>query len=110
MAYAEHGCDGTILESLVTMMTDQMEREEVLAEAAQLISKDRNESYGGKENLRRTAAGWSTIAGVDITPEQVCLMMAWLKIARLCHASHRDSFVDALGYLALGYECSSDVS
>ncbi len=90
-------------------MSDMMDRESVLAEAAHLISKDRNESYGGKENLRRIATGWSLIAKTEITSEQVCLMMAWLKIARLCHASHQDSFVDALGYLALGYECSSDV-
>jgi hypothetical protein len=32
--------------------------------------------------------------------------MAWLKMARLVNGPHRDSYVDAAGYLALAAELS----
>jgi hypothetical protein len=81
------------------------ERERILAEAAALICGDRQEQYGKPEdNFARIAAGWSVILQRDVTPEQVSLCMAWLKIARLVNGPHRDSYTDACGYMALAGE------
>lgn len=42
---------------------------------------------------------WSGVLGVDVTPEDVALMMACLKISRLRSTPHHhDSIVDLIGY------------
>ena len=65
-------------------------------------------SHSGQEMHTRIATIWSAILGHPITPWQVALMMAGLKIARLSHAPlSEDSWVDAVGYLALGAELTS---
>ena len=72
----------------------------ILQEANDLIYGARQESYGSvTENFTNIATGWSVIAKVDLTPEQVGLMMAWLKIARQTNKPQRDNLVDAAGYL-----------
>ena len=55
-------------------------------------------------NFQRIADRWSQILNVDIEPWQVCLMMADLKIARMCEGFHEDSIFDGIGYLALASE------
>jgi hypothetical protein len=83
------------------------EREQILAEAAALITGDRLAKYGDPAlNFSRIAAGWSVILGKTIKPDQVALCMAWLKIARAVNGPHRDSYVDGAGYLALAAELS----
>lgn len=83
------------------------EREQILAEAAKLICGDRQEAYGPpQENFKRIADGWAIILGWPVTPEQVSLCMAWLKIARLVNGPHRDSYVDGAAYMALAAELS----
>jgi hypothetical protein len=83
-----------------------MKRETILTTAEQLINGDRAKDYGVAEtNFNRIAALWQPILGVSITPEQVALSLAALKIARLIQSpAHIDSWVDACGYLALGGE------
>jgi hypothetical protein len=75
----------------------------VLAEAMDLVTGDRNRDYGEPiENFERIAAGWRVLLGADVTPHQVALCMAWLKMARLCETPrHEDSYVDAAAYAAL---------
>jgi hypothetical protein len=81
------------------------ERERILAEASALVMGDRQEQYGTPQvNFARIVAGWSVILGVDVTPDQAALCMAWLKIARLAQGPHRDSYVDGAAYLALAGE------
>ena len=72
--------------------------------AADLVNGDRNSDYGDAlDNFTETAALWSPILGVQVTAEQVALCMAQVKIARLIHNTpHDDSWVDGVGYLALG--------
>jgi len=70
-----------------------------------LVSGDRRATYGDAlTDFTRTGRMWAAILGVDeVTPEQVALCMAALKLGRLCNtADHEDSWVDAIGYLALG--------
>lgn len=86
-------------------MSEMNVRATILREAENLINGDRAQAYGPpEENFLRIAKGWEVILGVDITPEQVARMMAWLKIARLCEGPHRDSYVDGAAYLALAGE------
>jgi hypothetical protein len=80
-------------------------RAEILRTASELINGDRQGDYGTpQENFARIAAGWSVILGKNVTPEQVARCMAWLKIARLNNGPHKDSYIDAAGYMALAAE------
>lgn len=72
----------------------------ILQEAESLIYGERQANYGSATtNFTNIAKGWSVITGVEITPEQVGLMMVWLKIARQVNKPMRDNLVDAAGYL-----------
>jgi len=81
----------------------------ILDEAKDIIYGDREKTYGAPDkNLKSIAGYWAnhlhTRFGVyhDVTPEDVCIMMTLLKAARLGNdVTHRDSLVDAVGYLAL---------
>jgi len=80
-------------------------RSEVLAIAGDLINGERQAHYGTpQDNFGTTAEMWTAYLGRDISPADVCHMMALLKIARLKRGPHRDSSIDACGYMALGAE------
>lgn len=83
-------------------------RIKMLQEAGDLIVGGRDQVYGTpQENFERIAKLWATILGVEIRPYEVTLCMAALKMARLVNSPvHEDSWVDAAGYIALGYELS----
>jgi len=88
-----------------------MDRQEVnmrtyiLEKAAELINGDRLKQYGTpQENFSRIAQGWSVLLEADVTPEQVALCMAWLKMARLVNGPHEDGYIDAASYMALAGE------
>jgi len=81
------------------------ERTSVLVNAEELINGDRQENYGEPgENFKVIADMWSAYLGSSVCARDVCNMMALLKIARLKNGQHKDSSVDACGYLALGFE------
>jgi len=67
---------------------------------------ERGEEYGTvAENFGKTAAIWSAILDQDVTPGQVALCMAGLKIARLTYDSQdEDGWADLAGYAACGGE------
>jgi hypothetical protein len=82
-------------------------RVEALREAARIISGERNKQYGNPENnFERTAKIWSVILGIEITNEDVAMMMVGLKVARYASKSgfQPDTWVDIAGYAACGYE------
>jgi hypothetical protein len=81
-------------------------RSECLAEAMDLITGDRNREYGEPiDNFQRIADGWSILLFQHVTPHQVALCMAWLKMARLCETpDHKDSYTDAAAYMALAWQ------
>jgi hypothetical protein len=83
-----------------------MTRTDCLSAAAKLITEDRAASYGdNRDTHHRVSVMWTALTGHPISPEQVCVMMAALKLCRLAHDSQSvDSWVDACGYIALGAE------
>lgn len=87
-----------------------MERENVLATAGELITKDRADLYGPPEkSFGRIGALWGAMLGTDaIAPEMVALMLVQLKVSRIVSSpSHEDSWVDLCGYGALGGELAT---
>lgn len=71
----------------------------VLKEANTIIYGEREASYGTvTDNFTRIAKGWEQILNTPVTPQQVGLCMAWLKIARECNGHKRDNLVDLAGY------------
>ena len=82
-------------------------RSEVLAIAGELINGTRNLDYGEpKDNFGTTAKMFSAYLDIDISASDVCHLMTLLKICRLKRGPHRDSTIDACGYMALGAEVS----
>jgi len=89
-----------------------MTRNEVLKMAEELINGDRAKDYGEAiTNHQRISAGWNVITRAAfenygyLCPAHVTLMMDWLKTCRLLETiEHQDSWVDKIGYNALGAE------
>ena len=85
-------------------------REDFLNKAEELIIGPRAKEYGpAKFNHERIATIWSVVLGRCVTPEQVVACMIGLKLARLAEdMSKDDSWVDIIGYAALGGEIIND--
>lgn len=85
---------------------------DLFREAEKLLSEDRQSVYGDASvNYSRVALIWSAIIGAPIEGKDVALMMAALKIYRASvNSDHKDSFVDALAYIAIAAQASSSSS
>ena len=90
-------------------------RASILEEAKRCVCGQREQDYGSPENnFRLIASLWEPYirtrcvkdgADVSIQPEDVAMLMALLKIARICSGTGtQDSFVDCCGYMACGGE------
>lgn len=82
-------------------------RKVCLDEAARIVAGDRDVQYGGPEdNFLRIAKIWSVILGIEITTEDVAMMMVGVKVARYANKSgfQPDTWIDIAGYGACGYE------
>lgn len=90
-------------------------RASILEEAKRCVCGQREQDYGSPENnFRLIASLWEPYirtrcvgngADVSINPEDVAMLMALLKIARICTGTGTaDSFVDCCGYMACGGE------
>jgi len=86
------------------------DRQFFLKTAEQLINGPRAKEYGpARKNHERIAQIWSIILEQEITPEQVVACMVGLKLARLSEdITKDDSWVDIIGYAALGGEIIND--
>jgi len=92
-------------------------RQECLEAALKAVT-DRGEAYAKPEDSFQTIADlWTVILrgrglllpGVDIWPQDVALMMAALKMARLISKpNHQDSWTDLAGYAACGAEITTE--
>lgn len=86
-----------------------MTRESILNRAIECVCGEREQDYGSPEdNFKRIATYWSTHLGMEITAEDVAVMMALLKIARIgTGVATDDSWVDLAGYAACGGEIAA---
>ena len=80
---------------------------DVLAEAQRIVTGARRQAYGTPEdNFRRISNLWNahmvnTGREAVFQPRDVATLMTLMKLARLVETpNHRDSIVDAIGYLA----------
>ena len=80
--------------------------------AKEIIYGDREQTYGKpSKNLERIADQWALYLSqknevvVQVSPEDVCWMMADLKKCRQMNAHKEDNLVDAIGYIALIERC-----
>lgn len=79
----------------------------VCEEAENLVGAVRREEYGpANVNFRKIRDLWNVILSdhlkMELTMEEVSMMMVCLKIARWCEDhDKRDNIVDAIGYLRL---------
>ena len=75
---------------------------ELLTESTKLLY-DRGLQYGDPTaNHIRIAQLWSAYLGNRIEPHEVAICMALVKISRIAEqATHRDSYADALAYMAI---------
>jgi hypothetical protein len=92
-------------------MPEQDVKIAIADEAKEIVAGARRSAYGKPEqNFERIARFWTvyfqntgrdlTISAADVSP-----MMRLMKEARLCESpSHRDSFVDLIGYTLTGAE------
>jgi len=81
--------------------SELIENRGVLERAKEIVDgRDKQQHYGPpEESMSRIAQVWSGILGKAITPGQVALMMAGLKLARLgTDPEHADSLDDLAGY------------
>jgi len=78
-----------------------LEVEGIDQEARRLVYGERAQTYGHpRGDFQRIAKIWGAILGTDVSEEQVAIMMAGLKLARLADTPlHRDSQVDTIGYI-----------
>lgn len=86
-----------------------MTRSDVLDKAKKCVCGERDLEYGCPENnFEMISRLWNAYTGCEFCAEDVAVMMALMKIARIAtgHAKE-DSFVDACGYMACAAECSS---
>jgi hypothetical protein len=80
-------------------------RSQLLDRAKQIISSDRNSTYGEPEdNLGRIANLWSTYLERPISARDVAMLMILVKVAREIHNPHDDNPLDIAGYAALAHE------
>lgn len=81
-------------------------RAEILDAAKAIVTGEREKQYGSPEdNFAVIAEFWTTYIGHPISSEDVAIMMALLKIARIRSGNYKtDSFVDLCGYASIAAE------
>lgn len=85
-----------------------LERQSLLEEAIRLTTKDRNVQYGDPlTDFKRIAAMWTVMFDREFQPHEVAMALIALKLSRLTWTpGARDSWADAAGYSACGFECA----
>lgn len=90
---------------------EQIMDKSILQEAEEIVNGERAQAYGpALPSFSNIAKGWSVIAGSEITPQQVGLMMMWLKMCRENNKHQRDNLVDAAGYAHLVQKMEEEIN
>ena len=86
-----------------------MTRPEILDKAKACVCGQREQDYGSPENnFGLIGMLWTTYLGTMVTANDVAMMMALLKIARIkSGTATADSFIDLAGYAACGGEIAT---
>lgn len=89
-----------------------MTRSETLDKAKACVCGQRENEYGSPEdNFTAIAGFWSVYKGVEFTANDVAMMMALLKIARIrTGTATDDSYVDLAGYYHLKSRSGIDLA
>jgi len=84
-------------------------RSEILEQAKQYVTVDREATHGNmKNNFMTIAELWTAYLNHYVTSEDVAAMMTLLKIARLKSNPHSaEHWIDACGYMACGGELAT---
>lgn len=87
-----------------------MNRANCLKKADECVNGKREQDYGSPEsNFLKIADLWSAYYGAPFSANDVAMMMALLKIARISTGTAtEDSFVDLAGYAACGCEIETE--
>jgi hypothetical protein len=87
-----------------------MNRTEILTTANEYITKDRAATHGNAENnFQNIADLWSAYMKTDVTAHDVAMLMTLFKVGRIkTNPTHKDSTIDACGYLALAGEIAGE--
>jgi len=79
--------------------------ENILEQAKELVGGDRQKDYGDKLTTHQNiAALWSIFLRKKVTPHDVAMCMALVKVARLMHAHKKDNYIDLAAYAAIAGE------
>lgn len=89
-----------------------MHRNEILEQAARIISGDREDDYGdAAPSFDRIAGMWEAYLGVEMSAVDVANMMILLKVSRsITSADKLDTWYDICGYAALAGEIATDAA
>ena len=85
-------------------------REEILRKANEIVNGNREQDYGTPENnFNNIADAWGWYLNTELSANDVAIMMCLMKLARIKGNTFKaDSYIDAIGYLACGYEIASN--
>jgi hypothetical protein len=85
-----------------------MKSRELLKETIKVITGPRAKDYGDKYNNHANISKlWSSYLDYEISPHDVAICMALVKIARLKHRKTKDCYIDIAGYAAIAAEIES---
>ena len=85
-----------------------MKSKDLLKETIKVITGPRAKDYGDKyDNHVNISELWSSYLDHKISPHDVAICMALVKIARLKHRRTKDCYIDIAGYAAIASEIES---
>ena len=88
-----------------------MKSNDLLKETIKVITGPRAKDYGDKHNNHVNISElWSSYLDHRISPHDVAICMALVKIARLKHRRTKDCYIDIAGYAAIAAEIESKKS
>lgn len=82
------------------------EEKDILEEAAEITSGDRQNRYGPPDqDFTCTANMWSAVFNCEFRPSDVAIAQILLKCSRQIHQQNRDNWIDIAGYARCGQLC-----